>query len=38
VISARSGSSIVPFVTGGVKWFARNHRWGLRGDYRLIAA
>jgi hypothetical protein len=65
VISARTGSSIVPYVTGGagaltlfsreelgidetetyftgnvgggVKWFARNGRWGLRGDYRFLA-
>jgi hypothetical protein len=21
---------------GGVKWFASNSRWGLRGDYRLV--
>ena len=65
VVSARSGSSVVPYVTGGagaltlfsrdelsiddndtfftgnvgggVKWFARNGRWGLRGDYRFLA-
>jgi hypothetical protein len=24
-------------VGGGVKWFAGNNRWGLRGDYRFIA-
>jgi Outer membrane protein beta-barrel domain len=24
-------------VGGGVKWFARQGRWGLRGDYRLLA-
>lgn len=24
-------------VGGGVKWYAPNGRWGLRGDYRLIA-
>jgi hypothetical protein len=24
-------------VGGGVKWFARNNRWGLRGDYRFTA-
>ena len=24
-------------VGGGVKWFAPNGRWGLRGDYRFIA-
>jgi hypothetical protein len=22
---------------GGVKWYARNDRWGLRGDYRFLA-
>jgi len=65
VVSARTGSSVVPYVTGGagaltlfsreelgiddnqtyftgnvgggVKWFARNGRWGLRGDYRFLA-
>ncbi|HMF62233.1 MAG TPA: outer membrane beta-barrel protein [Vicinamibacterales bacterium] len=65
VVSARTGSSVVPYVTGGagaltvfsreelsigenetyftgnvgggVKWFARSGRWGLRGDYRLLA-
>lgn len=65
VISAPTGSSVVPFVAGGVggltmferpevgvnqkqtfltgnvggglKWYAPNGRWGLRGDYRLIA-
>ena len=26
------------FDGGGVKWLARRHRWGLRGDYRLLAA
>jgi hypothetical protein len=24
-------------VGGGVKWFNRNGRWGLRGDYRFLA-
>ena len=24
-------------VGGGVKWYARNNRWGLRGDYRFVA-
>ena|SRR5215510_633185 len=24
-------------VGGGVKWYAPNHRWGLRGDYRFAA-
>ncbi len=65
VVSATTGHSVVPFVTGGVggltmfretglaisndatfltgnvgggiKWYAPNRRWGLRGDYRLLA-
>jgi hypothetical protein len=65
VFSARTGSSVVPYMTGGagaltifsrdeldidhkqtyftgnlgggVKWFAGNGRWGLRGDYRFLA-
>lgn len=65
VFSARVGSSVVPYVTGGAgaltilsrdeldiddnqtyftgnlgggaKWFGRNGRWGLRGDYRFLA-
>ena len=65
VVSAATGGSLVPFVTGGVggltmlerqelgipanetfltgnvggglKWFAPNGRWGLRGDYRFVA-
>jgi hypothetical protein len=65
VLSAPTGHSVVPFVTGGVggltmfsraslgiddaetflagnvggglKWYAPNGRWGLRGDYRFIA-
>jgi hypothetical protein len=24
-------------VGGGVKWYAPNNRWGLRGDYRFVA-
>jgi hypothetical protein len=65
VLSADTGHSVVPFVTGGVggltmferaelgvsdvrtfltgnvgggvKWYAPNGRWGLRGDYRFTA-
>jgi hypothetical protein len=65
VVSASTGRSVVPYVTGGVggltmfsrpevgindtgtfltgnvgggiKWYAPNGRWGLRGDYRFIA-
>jgi hypothetical protein len=65
VLSADTGHSVVPFVTGGVggltmferaelgvsdartfltgnvgggiKWYAPNGRWGLRGDYRFSA-
>jgi hypothetical protein len=65
VVSAPTGHSVVPFVTGGVggltmfsrealgigdtetfltgnvggglKWYAPNGRWGLRGDYRFVA-
>ncbi len=65
VVSADTGRSVVPFVTGGVggltmfqraelgindnetfltgnvggglKWYAPNGRWGVRGDYRFIA-
>jgi hypothetical protein len=64
VVSAATGGSLVPFVTGGIggltmferqelgipdketfltgniggglKWFAPNGRWGVRGDYRFI--
>jgi len=64
VVSAPTGTSVVPYVTGGVggltmfqqaslgvtdtetfltgnvggglKWYAPNGRWGLRGDYRFI--
>jgi Outer membrane protein beta-barrel domain len=25
-------------VGGGIKWYAPNNRWGLRGDYRFIAS
>jgi hypothetical protein len=25
-------------IGGGVKWYARNNRWGLRGDYRFVAS
>jgi hypothetical protein len=28
--------SVVPYVAG-VKWYAPDGRWGLRGDYRFIA-
>jgi len=24
-------------VGGGVKWYAPNNRWGIRGDYRFVA-
>jgi hypothetical protein len=27
---------LVGNVGGGVKWYAANSRWGLRGDYRLV--
>jgi Outer membrane protein beta-barrel domain len=65
VVSAPTGTSVVPYVTGGVgaltmlqkeslgvgetttfltgnvgggvKWYAPNNRWGLRGDYRFLA-
>ncbi len=64
IVSAPTGRSVVPFITGGVggltmferavlgvdsrttfltgnigagvKWYAPNGRWGLRGDYRFI--
>jgi hypothetical protein len=64
IVSAATGGSLVPFVTGGIggltmfeqqelgitsnetfltgnvggglKWYAPNGRWGLRGDYRFI--
>ncbi|HKB09443.1 MAG TPA: outer membrane beta-barrel protein, partial [Vicinamibacterales bacterium] len=29
---------LVGNVGGGVKWYAPNNRWGLRGDYRFAAA
>ena len=25
-------------VGGGVKWYAPNNRWGLRGDYRFVVS
>lgn len=28
---------LVGNVGGGVKWYAKNNRWGLRGDYRFVA-
>ena len=28
---------LVGNVGGGVKWYAPNNRWGLRGDYRFVA-
>ena len=28
---------LVGNVGGGVKWYAKNSRWGLRGDYRFVA-
>ena len=34
---ARNDSSLTGDVGGGVKWYASNGRWGLRGDYRFIA-
>ena len=65
VVSAPTGTAVVPYVTGGiggltmferpalgvngnetfltgnvgggVKWYAPNGRWGLRGDYRYVA-
>jgi hypothetical protein len=30
-------TSLTGDVGGGVKWYAGNGRWGLRGDYRFIA-
>jgi len=30
-------TSLTGNVGGGVKWYAANGRWGLRGDYRFIA-
>jgi hypothetical protein len=30
-------TSLTGNVGGGVKWYASNGRWGLRGDYRFIA-
>lgn len=34
---ARNDTSLTGDVGGGVKWYAANGRWGLRGDYRFIA-
>jgi len=34
---ARNDTSLTGDVGGGVKWYASNGRWGLRGDYRFIA-
>ena len=33
----RNDTSLTGDVGGGVKWYAANGRWGLRGDYRFIA-
>ena len=33
----RSETFLVGNVGGGLKWYAPNGRWGLRGDYRFIA-
>jgi hypothetical protein len=34
---ATTDSYLTGNVGGGVKWYAPNGRWGLRGDYRFIA-
>jgi len=34
---SRNDSSLTGNVGGGLKWYASNGRWGLRGDYRFIA-
>jgi opacity protein-like surface antigen len=34
---ATTDSYLTGNVGGGVKWYAPNRRWGLRGDYRFIA-
>src|SRR5882672_7602204 len=31
------GTFLTGNVGGGVKWYASNDRWGLRGDYRFTA-
>jgi hypothetical protein len=33
----KSAAFLTGNLGGGVKWFAQNNRWGLRGDYRFIA-
>ena len=33
----RNDTSLTGNVGGGVKWYAPNGRWGLRGDYRFFA-
>ena len=33
----RNDTSLTGNVGGGVKWYASNGRWGLRGDYRFFA-
>ncbi len=32
-----TGTFLTGNVGGGVKWYASNGRWGLRGDYRFTA-
>jgi outer membrane protein with beta-barrel domain len=34
---ADANTFLVGNVGGGVKWYAHNSRWGLRGDYRFLA-
>jgi hypothetical protein len=34
---ADDNTFLVGNVGGGVKWYAHNSRWGLRGDYRFLA-
>ena len=34
---AKTDSLLTGNVAGGVKWYAPNGRWGVRGDYRFIA-
>jgi hypothetical protein len=34
---ANTDSFLTGNVGGGVKWYAPNGRWGVRGDYRFIA-
>ena len=33
----RYSTFLIGNVGGGLKWCARNNRWGLRGDYRFVA-